>query len=140
MITHHSLMNLENAQYSMIEKLNTVLTVNSEESGQSLSDKDKKRLSVCHHFINKYGDRLRTMVNDVGPVQHPPDLAQMTFYELIASSRGVVLMELLSLPEQPSPDLWAHYECWFNATKVSSFRLPKTYKILKYLKQLIGGI
>ena len=126
-MVQQALVNLEKAQYSMIDKLNTVLTVNhSNDVGTSLSDKDKKKLNVCHHFIAKYGDGLKELHKD-HRVCHPDDIAQMTFNELIASNRGAKLVQLLSIPEQPNPELWEHYEGWFLATKVSSSRLRQNY-------------
>ena len=55
-----------------------------------------------------------------GNDENPPDLATMTFFQLVNSNRGVNLMKLLSLPEQPSPQMWGHFEAWFLTSKVSS--------------------
>ena len=135
------LVNLENTQYSMVEKLNTVLTVNetAETHTGTVDDGERKKLNLCHHFIHKYGNRLKAALKTSAEEGHPPDLANISFFDLVKSNRGTVLMDLLSIQEQPNPDLWKHYECWFNTAKVSSSSILKHVNS-EVLKLFIGRI
>lgn len=53
--------------------------------------------------------------------QYPPDLAKMTFFQIVNSNRGTSLVNLLSIEAQPSPTLWEHYEAWWLTAKVGSY-------------------
>ena len=60
-----------------------------------------------------------TLIKEVEDEQHlPPDLAVINFFQLVTSNRGSTLMQVLSMPGQPNPTLWQHYEAWFVTAKV----------------------